>query len=75
MINEIKKRFPLQAYEYLSRRDPITIPWKFAEEAYKEYSEQYGKNQTLERLSERGGFGAEEIIMLLCQRISRITGP
>ena len=67
------KRFPLQAYAYTARSKPITIPWKFAEEASKEYSSQFGKGQSLERLAERGGFGAEEIIMLLCQRIGRIS--
>jgi len=65
-------RFPLQAYELRSAK-PKTIPWKFAAEAYEEYAARYGKQQSLERLAERGGFGAEEIIMLLCQRIERIN--
>ena len=69
--SDCSARFPLQAYDFQSRK-PKTIPWRFAEEAYREYAARYGKQQTLERLAERGGFGVEEIIMLLCQRIERI---
>jgi len=69
--SDCSARFPLQAYELRSSKAK-TIPWKFAVEAYEEYAARYGRQQTLERLVERGGFGAEEIIMLLCQRIERI---
>lgn len=48
------------------------IPYEWAEEAYKEYSAQYGTSQTLERMNERGGFGSEEIIGLLVDRIKRL---
>ena len=65
-----KRRFPLQAYEMC--RSLITVPWAYAEEAYKEYSAQFGTSQTLERLAERGGFGASEIVMLLVQRCKRL---
>ena len=44
---------------------PSIIPWWLAEEAYKYYSERFGKDQSLQRLAERGGFGREELLMLL----------
>lgn len=42
-----------------------TIPWWLAEAAYKVYSSKYGKDQTLQRLAERGGFGRAELLWLL----------
>lgn len=42
-----------------------TIPWWLAEIAYEYYAECYGKNQSLERIGERGGFGREELVSLL----------
>lgn len=44
---------------------PSTIPWWLAEIAYKYYSERFGTTQSLERLAERGGFGREELLVLL----------
>jgi hypothetical protein len=44
---------------------PCTIPWWLAEEAYKYYSKRFGTSQSLERLAERGGFGRQELLMLL----------
>ena len=41
------------------------IPWWLAEEAYKYYSATYGKEQSLERLAERGGFGRTELLWFL----------
>ncbi len=49
----------------VTRYGPSTIPWWLAEEAYKYYSERFGTDQSLERLAERGGFGREELLMLL----------
>lgn len=72
-----QKLFPLQARDLhspagsLQRR--IQIPWEHAEEAYKEYVARYGKDQSLERLAQRGGLGAEEIVELLYSRIQRLT--
>ncbi|WAT10134.1 hypothetical protein [Rouxiella badensis] len=43
-----------------------------AREAYKEYAAQGHGSQSFERLHERGGFCAMEIILLLYQRIQRI---
>ena len=48
------------------------IPLVLAEEAYKEYAAQGLSSQTLECLNERGGFSADEIAMLLYQRIKRL---
>jgi hypothetical protein len=64
------RRFPIQAYEI--DRSIVTVPWEHAEEAYKEYSAQFGTSQSLERLAERQGFGAAEIVTLLVQRIKRL---
>lgn len=60
------KKFPLQEEKFTD------IPWEIAEEAYKEYSAKYGKDQSLERIAERLGFGKLEIILLLFDRIKRI---
>jgi hypothetical protein len=49
-----------------------SIPKVIAEEGYKEYAAQYGTSQSFERLHERGGFGAEELCILLYERIKRI---
>jgi hypothetical protein len=59
--------FPVQAI-----RSDRSVPREVAEEAYKEYAEQYGSSQTLDRLGERGGFGASEIAILLFERIKRL---
>jgi hypothetical protein len=49
-----------------------TVPLEVAEEAYKEYSRRYGTSQSLDRIRERGGFGAAEIATLLFDRIKRL---
>jgi hypothetical protein len=36
------------------------IPWAWAEKAYVTYARLFGKQQSLERLAERGGFGLVE---------------
>ncbi len=62
MIRE--NMFPIQGSlqkNYL----PSHVPWWLAEEAYLEYSRLYGKDQTLERLAERGGFSRNELLMFL----------
>lgn len=40
------------------------IPWSLAERAYRTYAEHYGRQQSLERLAERGGFGWSEFLHL-----------
>jgi hypothetical protein len=42
-----------------------TIPWWLAEEAYKYYVEKFGSSQSLQQLADRGGFGRNELLMLL----------
>ena len=66
------KRFPLQSLDFYSQKQ--SIPWEHAEEIYKEYSDQYGTQQSIERMAERGGFGSTDAIMLLCHRIKRLQG-
>lgn len=61
------KSFPLQL-----RNLDTSLPLPVAEEAYKEYVAQYGNQQSLERLAQRGGFGAAEIATLLFERIKRL---
>jgi chromosome segregation ATPase len=39
------------------------IPWAIAEEAYAVYSARFGRDQSLARLAERGGFGIHEMDM------------
>ena len=51
------ERFPMQ--------DGPDIDWTTAEKVYKIYSELYGTDQSLERLAERGGFGWEEVAILV----------
>lgn len=60
-----ERQFPLQ-------EDRRPVPWSWAEEAYREYAFCYGTSQTLERIAERGGFGAVEMIHLLVSRIKRM---
>lgn len=60
---------PVQAVRGAERNE---IPMPVAEEAYKEYSAQYGTEQSLRRLNERGGFGWSELAILLYERIKRL---
>lgn len=46
------RTFPIQHGE--------PIPWTAAEKAYQTYAKLYGRQQSLERLAERGGFGLKE---------------
>ena len=69
-VDQPERRFPIQALDLMARHR-IAVKWKYAEEAYKEYSAKFGAAQTLERLAERGGFSVEEIVWLLFDRIQR----
>ena len=53
------RRFPLL--------DAKAIPWRVAEDAYREYRKRYGSQQSMERLAERGGFSTGEMDMLYPQ--------
>ncbi len=50
----------------------FSVPYEILEEAYKEYSAQYGSRQSLDRVVERGGFGVVELIGLLFERCQRL---
>lgn len=83
MLDE--RMFPIQAEmdkDNRVRRPAGCVPWGIAEAAYATYSKWYGKDQSLERLAERGGFGWSELVSLLradsdFQQTpgSRTTGP
>jgi hypothetical protein len=49
-----------------------TVDENIARVAYEEYAAQYGTSQSFERLHERGGFSAMEIIVYLYERIQRL---
>ncbi len=60
--------FPIQGEWKKKERGWIsscTIPWWLAEIAYEHYVKLFGKEQSLERLAERGGFGRDELLTLL----------
>jgi hypothetical protein len=63
-----EKKFNLQVH-LTGSSDRIEIPWEHAESAYVEYSARFGTGQSLERLHVRGGFGVEEIIKLMHNRL------
>jgi len=50
------------------------IPWWLAEIAYEYYSERFGKNQSLERLAERGGFGRAELVAFIRRDLEKLMG-
>jgi hypothetical protein len=67
-MSDDNRPFPIQGELTTSswgKREPCTIPWWLAEEAYKVYAALYGRQQSLERLTERGGFGRDELLGLL----------
>lgn len=58
--------FPIQGDFGPPRHQSSTIPWWLAEEAYKIYHHHFASsNQSLQRLADRGGFGRQELLMLL----------
>lgn len=59
----VAKRVPMQLPPHGKMRE------EYARVVYAEYERQYGTDQSFDQLHERGGFGAEEAIHLLCQRI------
>ena len=64
--------FPIQSNAFKGHRQyeaRSTIPWWLAEEGYKYYVERFGDRQTLEEIAQRGGFGRQELLMLLRREI------
>lgn len=63
--------FPIQTHHYRDKTGKMihckrsAIPWWLAEEAYRYYAERFGGSQSLERLAKRGGFGRDELLLLL----------
>ena len=75
-----EKQFPIMPAR---RRDstiaphPMKVPWSIAELAYSVYVRHGGGDQSLERLAERGGFGASEMDMFLPdwrERVAALRG-
>lgn len=66
-MTDPNRPFPIVITE--SKASRCTIPWWLAEIAYEYYSERFGKDQSLERLAERGGFGREELVNLLRRQL------
>lgn len=71
-MNDDTRSFPIQgdciyrnSKGRLVRAEKSTIPWWLAEVAYKYYSAKYGKDQSIERLAKRGGFGRGELLLFL----------
>ncbi len=65
---KIEKLFPIQGehiHGFRANREAGHVPWAVAKAAYDVYSRLYGKDQSLERLAERGGFGWSELVWLL----------
>ena len=60
MISATKReRFPVSSV--LGNPAPTSCSWEAAGIAYSQYSARFGKDQSLERLAERGGFSANEM--------------
>lgn len=70
-----EKMFPIQS-ERGAKPHPTSIPWHIADLAYSIYSAKYGKEQSLERMAQRGGFSPSEMDNLLpdwCERCDKLT--
>ena len=74
MMDTDDRPFPIQQGHNWNKRaserpiiryGPCTIPWWLAEEAYKVYVSNFGSQQSLERIAQRGGFSRKELIWLL----------
>lgn len=61
----IQQEYQRNSTGVMERHSECTIPWWLAEIAYEWYSKRFGTKQSLERLAERGGFGREELLMLI----------
>lgn len=49
----------------VNTRRPGTITWSEHLEAWEHYARRFGRDQSAERLAERGGFGWAELVELL----------
>lgn len=64
MLKDDTSSFPIQA-EWKKGEMGCTVPWWLAEIAYDHYVKLFGNGQSLERIAERGGFGRDELLILL----------
>ena len=64
VIKRDVRTFPIQSQRG-AHPHPVRIPWSVAELAYSVYSARFGRDQTLERLAQRGGFAPGEMDMFL----------
>ncbi|CAM3462694.1 hypothetical protein G4177_06270 [Corallococcus sp. ZKHCc1 1396] len=61
-VREKLPTFPLQVTrDTKTEAGPTSIPWPVAEKAWATYSQRYGRDQSVERLAERGGFDWAEM--------------
>ncbi len=62
------RRFPIQAEDVgrvHPRRPAGTVPWSVGVAAWERYAARYGRDQSVERIAERGGFGFGEMHLFL----------
>jgi len=64
-----ERRAPVQATGFKIRdpkyRPPGTVGWAEHEEAWRAYAGRYGRQQSAERIAERGGFSRGELVTFL----------
>jgi hypothetical protein len=66
MVKDDILPFPIQGnWKIQNQFSSCTIPWWLAEIAYEHYVKLFGTSQSLKKLAERGGFGRDELLMLL----------
>lgn len=61
----VERRAPMQGEHGKAKRPSGTITWSEHMEIYAAYAKRYGRDQSAERLAERGGFGWNECVLLL----------
>jgi hypothetical protein len=71
VLDPSKRRAPAQGEYVMKGGRPVgrtpngTIAWSEHLEAFERYAEQHGRDQSVERIAERGGFGVNELRTLL----------
>lgn len=56
-----ERRFPIQASYGNKQPHPLSVPWSVAEKAFSIYAGRHGASQSIDRIAQRGGFGAGEM--------------
>ena len=75
MDRENVTRVPIQADRFVRSGVKTTVPEWIARMAYEEYARQYGTSQSFNELHQRGGFGIQELMVLLCESIQHARTP